>query len=588
MPVTMIKQAEKRAYTTAEIEERKSRITAELDASEQSDKSALNNLKKFLLSFEIEHISDMNYPLRLQYENYLQDAEYPTTTIRRYLGGYDNVKQYEIAEQMKTLPGKQKYRWKYQRTIMYLLYHPDKRIAGQFRTTKQREILVWDFRQQCSEKFKSQIFDILSYLIETDMSFVLRKDRLTALQKFYHFGIRERIDDIEQLEEIHIDRFQNYLSNQGTQALKRYMPIINICRKRLFITSEKIHWNANIWYLERFHIGQERLNESSSLESISFVEIKTKKHREIVQAYMRYELGVTGQAISTITRRYRMVRNFLQYMEENNLTVLDCTAVHIKAYAKILQERKIEPKGYNERLSGIGHFFRFMVVRNYISKVNFRIEYYMQKVVTVHHDRSVEYEVYMEILRKLYNFPEHLRCMFLHLWCLGLRVSEVCMLKGDAYYSQGKDCWIQVYQVKMKTYKRIPIPIGLYKIMLVYLRRHQIQPEDYIFKNKKGGAFLFQTFRCQMLKACSENQIQNGEYIFKSHDYRHTVASMFYDGGVSIQSIRDYLGHINEEMTRQYIDYMPQKIAQANEEYFSHSENSLAGCLEKGALDGER
>ena len=167
----------------------------------------------------------------------------------------------------------------------------------------------------------------------------------------------------------------------------------------------------------------------------------------------------------------------------------------------------------------------------------------------------------MEILQKLYKFPEHLRCMFLHLWCLGLRASEICMLKGNAYEQCGRDRWIHIYQVKMKTYKRIPIPDGLYEIMQVYLKKHGIQPEDYIFQNQKGGAFLYQTFRIQMLKACAENRIQNGDYIFQSHDYRHTVATMFYDNKVSIQSIRDYLGHTYEEMTRQYIDYMPQKIA---------------------------
>lgn len=192
----------------------------------------------------------------------------------------------------------------------------------------------------------------------------------------------------------------------------------------------------------------------------------------------------------------------------------------------------------------------------------------------------------MEILQKLYKFPEHLRCMFLHLWCLGLRASEICMLKGNAYEQCGRDRWIQIYQVKMKTYKRIPIPDGLYEIMQVYLKKHGIQPEDYIFKNQKGGAFLYQTFRIQMLKACAENQIQNGDYIFQSHDYRHTVATMFYDNKVSIQSIRDYLGHTYEEMTRQYIDYMPQKIAEANEQYFSNPGNSLAACLKKGESDG--
>ena len=152
---------------------------------------------------------------------------------------------------------------------------------------------------------------------------------------------------------------------------------------------------------------------------------------------------------------------------------------------------------------------------------------------------------------------------------------------------QNGDYWIKVYQVKMKTYKRIPIPEALYKIMRVYINRHRIQPEDYIFQNIKGGACLYQTFRIQMLKVCQEQGIQNGEYLFKSHDYRHTVATMFYDNEVSIQSIRDYLGHSYEEMTRQYIDYMPKKIAQANEEFFSNPENSLASYL-KGDSDGER
>ncbi len=61
-----------------------------------------------------------------------------------------------------------------------------------------------------------------------------------------------------------------------------------------------------------------------------------------------------------------------------------------------------------------------------------------KKEVIVHHDRSVEETVYMEILKKLYLFQERLRCMFLHLWCLGLRASEVWHWKENAYYQQGE------------------------------------------------------------------------------------------------------------------------------------------------------
>lgn len=57
----------------------------------------------------------------------------------------------------------------------------------------------------------------------------------------------------------------------------------------------------------------------------------------------------------------------------------------------------------------------------------------------------------------------------------------------NAYYIQGKDAWIQVYQIKMRTYKRIPIPDALYKLMKVYLKKHGIKADDYVFQNAKGA-----------------------------------------------------------------------------------------------------
>ncbi len=59
------------------------------------------------------------------------------------------------------------------------------------------------------------------------------------------------------------------------------------------------------------------------------------------------------------------------------------------------------------------------------------------------------------ILKKLKFFPEVQRLIFLNLWATGLRISEVCTLKGDAYYWDGEDAWIKVYQIKMKAEKMI-------------------------------------------------------------------------------------------------------------------------------------
>lgn len=103
----------------------------------------------------------------------------------------------------------------------------------------------------------------------------------------------------------------------------------------------------------------------------------------------------------------------------------------------------------------------------------------------------------MEIIQNLSQFPEHLRMMFLHLWCVGLRISEVCTLKGDAYYIQNGDCWMKVYQVKMKNYKRVPIPVTLYRLMQFYLKS-TLPKRSIHFRNRKGGAFSKSTFMGQM------------------------------------------------------------------------------------------
>lgn len=107
-----------------------------------------------------------------------------------------------------------------------------------------------------------------------------------------------------------------------------------------------------------------------------------------------------------------------------------------------------------------------------------------EKAYPEHHDRTVEEEVYMEILYKLHLFPQIPRLIFLHLWCTGLRISEVCTLKGDAYYWDGEDAWLKVYQIKMKADKMIPIPLVLYKVMRKYIEKNHIRPQDYIFKGK--------------------------------------------------------------------------------------------------------
>lgn len=554
-----------------------------LQARLQKETSEVKNPYKgkvieFMVSEDMETIADLDYPARVRFEKWLPDHT-DSAAYRHYLVSFDRIKQYSVSKEIHIAADGKPVRPNYENTILFLLYHPNPDIRAMFRKATKKHELAWDFTRAVPEKLKRQIFDILHYALENDTAFETRRKHLLGLRELYDFCADEKIDDIEQMELAQEQQFKGL----DSERLKPYnrVGIISFCRKALFMQTEKINWNAHVWYMERFQIQPERLDAASPVSSISFTEVTHKKNRELLKKYIRYGLGITNLSVSVIRGEHSAIRNFLNDIcQDENEDVCSVTPAQMDDYFKKQRQRSVQAETYNKNVICIQHFFNFLKVRQYIERIPFDAECCLKKIIPRHLDRSVAQEAADEILEKLCCFPETIRIMYLHLWGVGLRISEVCTLKGNAYYIQGKDAWIQVYQIKMRTYKRIPIPDALYKLMKVYLKKHGVKADDYVFQNAKGGAYCKSTFRYNMLKYCELNNIQNGGYVFKSHDYRHTIATYFYDTGVPLQSIRDYLGHDYEEMTEQYIDYMPKKIEKASEEYFSR--HSLAACMKRG------
>ena len=561
------------------------KICEQVDACTEVNGKIRNRVKKFLIEEGITNISEMDVALRLRYEEYLEKNETvhaPITCLR----GFDRIFLHRMKEELKTLAGQRKYTTEYRDQWLCLTHYPDVEVAESFLTSKDGKELVWNFTLECPRKLKMQIFTVLKEVIHTYEGWT-RKEKLLALQRLYQFCVVNQVSDIETMTLEEEQKFALKLSEDlGEKKKNAVFGILRMSRKILFLQAPEINWNANVWFLERFHFSKERINPSKPVELVSFKEVTNLENQKILQKYLWYLFGITDLCISTIRIKLLELRTFLVYFNGEEKPIYEVEAEKIQRYLESIQRQDTREKTANGRIFMILQFYNFLVVKRYLKKIPFRYEYYLQKEVHVHNDRSVPEGVYTEILSKLAEFPEHLRLMFLHLWCTGIRGSEVCTLTGDGYEEKDGDYWLKVYQVKMKTYKRIPIPEALYKLVQVYKKKYQIGPEEYLFQNQTGGAFRYGTFRYQMLKYCEKYQIANGEYIFKSHDYRHNLATLYYDSGISLQAVRDYLGHEYEEMTRQYVDYMPKKLEKASEAYFQEETHSFAAELMKGEFHG--
>ena len=525
--------------------------------------------------YGIWRLDNLDYSWRLKFAEEIGTAV-NTQKLAGYLKAFDHFKQYAMRKEKRFSIDRRIDKYPYKNEVLFLPYHPIQELVVRMDAAPERADWLWDFSLPAPELMKRQIYICLNYFLKEDRDTKTLRRHLPALHMFYHFCTEKQIPDVEQIGMELVLEYRK-LAEDGGPA--RAFQILDNCRKILFLLAEEIHWYAGVWYLERLHLEPERIDPAVPVVSLSFIEVSGKRNRELLQKYIQYGLGLTNISIRYLRTEMLDIRSFLQELEEVSCETAE---EQIDRYLRELQKRDIKSESYNRKVMSLLHFYNFLLAKRYIQKLPFCADYYLKKALPVHHDRSIPLETSEEILDNLYRFPEHLRLMYLHLWGIGLRISEVCRLKGNAYYIQGRDTWIQVYQTKMKNYKRIPIPEAIYQLMQIYIKRHQIGADAYVFQNRNGGAYRSPTFRKQMREWCAALEIQNGEYLFQSHDYRHGVATYFYDSGVSIQSVRDYLGHTYEEMTQQYIDYMPKRIAKANRDFFEKQGNSLASCLKGG------
>ena len=96
--------------------------------------------------------------------------------------------------------------------------------------------------------------------------------------------MEEEIDDLEGLELEQIQRFEKIVE-QKVVNVKNSMQIIDNSRKILFLTAPEIHWHANVWYMERFHLSEDRLNPSNPVQRLSFIEV-TKIVIQLIFIYL--------------------------------------------------------------------------------------------------------------------------------------------------------------------------------------------------------------------------------------------------------------------------------------------------------------
>lgn len=545
------------------------------------EKAKKNKILLILMEHGIKSCEEITYEIRLEFEDRLNKQR--CVKKREYLKEMDRLKLETIRGENSRNPLKMK-KLNYGNKKIFLLYHPNYRIAKSFYYVRDKNELVFDFSEKASIKMKKQIFSFLNYVLEEKQDRHDRRERfLIPLKRLYLFCCQNNIEDVELLTADQINAFQRSMQgNVGTKETT-YMQIIYNLTKYLFLTADKTNWKANIWYLERFMFKDGRMNPAREIEKISFGKIEIDENRDQIKKYLKYQIGVAQRrSMQTIRCEYYDILEFLKFCDQEKLKWSDINSEDIKDYIALVDQREIQAEAYNRKIISIARFFNYVGM----NKQPVYFEYYLKTVHIKHNNRTVPVEKQKEILLKLKYLPMHLRLMFLNLWAEGIRICEVCILKAGMYTWDGQDAWLKIYQNKMKKEKVIPIPKELYELMNLYIKEQGIAPDEYVFQSQKGGPYDAGTFTVQMKKEFRKVGLK--DYEFKAHDFRHSIGTTLnrnYQS--SIEVIREFLGHNSSDMTKQYIDFVPELLDRKNKEYFSKKENQLGVYAKRRMSDGK-
>lgn len=113
------------------------------------------------------------------------------------------------------------------------------------------------------------------------------------LHWLYDFCVDDGIEDLECLNFVRSTNLKKIVEGKVVNV-KNSMQIIDNSRKILFLTAPEIHWQANVWYMERFHLAEDRLNPSSPVQRLSFIEVTNKKNRELCRNMQNIMLESEG------------------------------------------------------------------------------------------------------------------------------------------------------------------------------------------------------------------------------------------------------------------------------------------------------
>lgn len=282
------------------------------------------------------------------------------------------------------------------------------------------------------------------------------------------------------------------------------------------------------------------------------MDINKKKISNIASKFRRYLKLEKGYSEHTIDAYMRDIEKLSSFLEAEKIDVLDVRLEDLERFTACMSELGIGARSLSRVLSGIRHFYRFLILDGYLEiDPTELLESPKQPKHLPEVLSTAEVDVILNSIDLTKWEGQRNKAIIEVLFSCGLRVSELTSLKISNLYFQEQ--YVRIMGKGSKE-RLVPIsPRAIEELNYWFLDRSQMKikegEDDYVFLNRRGS-HLTRTMILIMLKRYA--YAAGIKKTISPHTLRHSFATALLEGGADLRSIQAMLGHESIVTTELY------------------------------------
>lgn len=298
--------------------------------------------------------------------------------------------------------------------------------------------------------------------------------------------------------------------------------------------------------------------------TINFKDIKQEEIRKLSKkfTYERLKTKSFNTCIGDL-KGIKLLSKYLQLRQPNIDAINEINRDIIEDFmCYVRTESHLESRTVVSRIGSLKTFFDVCKLMNWDGapiRTLITTKDYSSKVKVM--PRFFDDNELKQINDNMSKLPIQIARMLFVIENVGMRVSDLCILNKNCIFKDTKgEYLINYYQVKTKSYNKVPISLEVAKVIEEAIKHSESEfgrDVEYVFSQTKDKPIATETFSYHLNKLAYDNKIldRKGDILrIESHSFRGTVATKYSNLGLSLNVIRMLLGQKSTGSLKHYVE----------------------------------